>query len=208
LSRSLQVPLAALVGAITGVVAMLFVQSHTAPASAPIEPLLHDSAPVTARPPGLRPVDLNTDRRLSALELQLRELSHPGAEEPPRPSLPEKEAAIEHARQLFAQRLADHEASTRDSRWAAPKERAIADNMRRLASDAHHSFSVLNVDCRTTMCVARLQWPDEATARAEIRSVVQDVDVDCARQVMLAAPSGESLGYQASLLFDCAPSTD
>lgn len=204
MSRSLQAPVAAVIGAITGVVAILLVQSHVAPA-APSPAAA--AGPVQAAGPGaLPPADLATDRRLSALELQLRTLSHPAdPETPPPPASPEdKYAAVEQARQAFAQRLADHEAAGRDPRWAAPTERAITDSLGKLAGDAHPSFSVAGVDCRTTTCVARLDWSDAAAARAEIRTLVQNADVSCARQVTLPDASSAAGSYQVAVLFDCA----
>jgi hypothetical protein len=211
LTRSLQVPLAALIGAVTGAVAILLVQSHLTPAAAPTQPVVQGAAPTGATPPPLRPADLATDRRLSALELQLRQLSRPGAASPEPlrgpPSPQDRYAAAERARQELAQRLADHDASARDSRWAAPRERVIADSVRKLAADSHQSFSLVDVDCRTTTCVARVQWADEATARVEIRNLMQNTDVDCARQVALPAAPNAGVGYRASVLFDCAPST-
>lgn len=207
--RLLQVPVAALIGALTGIVAMVLVQSHLGPA--PAQPSPQGPAAFEVRPPALPPADPTTDRRLRALEMQLREPSSSGTakeDAPPRPVEQDKHAAADHARQVFAQRLADHEASTRDAHWAAPKEHAIAEAMGQLASDGHQSFSVVHVDCRTTTCVARLQWPDEATAHAEIRNLMQNADVDCARTVTLPVASSATGSYQASLLFDCAPSTD
>jgi hypothetical protein len=209
--RSVQVPLATVAGILVGVGAVVFVQTRLVRAAATLPTPSAEPGPVALLPHDVSSFpDPATDRRLASLEMQVRELSR--AKEPDDASATQSAptddrlATAERARLDFEARLAEHQASPRDSRWAAPKERAIAQSIRN-QTGANTSFSLVDVDCRSTSCVARLKWPSEQEARADIRGFMQNADIDCARQVTLPASSGPG-DYTASVLFDCPPSND
>jgi hypothetical protein len=188
------------------VAAIVFAQAHAVRAAGSA------AAPLPAEPADLRAMsalpDPATERRLNELEIQVHDLSRaPRTDDAGTPAQPppveDRRASAERARHDFEARLLEHRLSPRDSGWATSKERALTEGIGDQAN-AHTTFSLVDVDCRTTTCVARLQWPSEQEARAQIRDLVQNTDIDCARQVTLPPP-GSNAAYEVSVLFDCAP---
>jgi hypothetical protein len=199
----------ALIGALSGVGAMLLFRSAQAPL--PAAPRLADPRPIVVAAP---------DHRVDVLEAQVRSLQTARADSPqagsaqpaapiaPAPDSPQvaesRQASAERFAREFESRLDARSSEPRNSAWAAAKEASISRELPRLGAAAHESFSLVNVDCRTTTCVARLEWPSEQTARNELPQLLRSTgDLGCANQIAFPPGSGEP--YRASLLFDCAP---
>ena len=203
--RGSQAVVPALIGALSGVGAMLLLRSAQTPAAAqrPAEP-----RPIVVAAP---------DRRVDALEAQVRALQSARSDAPQaQPAAPidpaadsrqapeSPQAGAERFAREFEARLDARSSEPRNAAWATAKEAAILRDLPRLGAANHQSFSLVNVDCRTATCVARLEWPSEQTARNELPRLLRSTgDLGCANQI--AFPPGEGEPYRASLLFDCAP---
>jgi hypothetical protein len=209
LARSLLKTVAPIVaGATAGVVVVLFAGARS-PGSAAA------SAPTVATSPRLPPVAVSADslllsQRVASLESRMGELSSapPGVAAPtPAPSHPieEREERTRLALDEHAKLLLQHSAARRDPAWAARKEEDIGTKLGALAETLGRPFSVEAVDCRSSTCVAKLVWPNEGAARANLRSLLEgSADVSCAREI--AFPPGENArSYTASFYLDCAP---
>ncbi len=203
----LQAPIAGLLGVGVGVGVMLLVEARSA----------RPSPPTTASPPSepaprmiLAPPsdDPTTQRRLDDLEAQMRDLAKTRAQfdAGAPPTAEEREAAVARFARDFDREVAVHQSEPRDNAWATPKERAISGTIERMAAKPGAAFSLVAVDCRTTSCVAQLQWPSEGAARAGLHDLLNSSgDIGCARQISLPPASGAA-EYRASMLIDCTDS--
>lgn len=197
--------LVAISGALLGVAIMLAVQSHGDAGSAIAPPALPASR--APHPPG-DARDRVLAARLDRLEARFAETAATAAAAPdpasPGSAAPvDRQAGLDDARRAFARRLVDHAAAPRDAAWAAATERAITAAIAKLARDGQPGFALAAVDCRSSTCVARLQWPSSDAARVDARAIVENADVPCARQIVLPEAAGGG-SYEASLLFGCA----
>ncbi len=195
--------LTAIAGMILGIAIMLAVQSHVRADSSTTAP----PAAVSPTTRGLAAArDLVLEARLNRLEARMTDAAGVGAPAPVRavdPAPIDRQAGLEDTRRAFEQRVAAHAAAPRNAAWATATEHAIAETLTKNANDRPQSFALEAVDCRTTTCVARMRWASEDAARADVRAVVENADVPCARQIAL--PEATAGGaYEASLLFDCA----
>lgn len=192
---------AALAGGAAGVCGSLVLRTPASavPASAPTE-IGAPSATADRRVASL-------ERKLLAVEQQLREeqlhAQEPRAQEP----VPEiedlPELRAEHQRQAEAEHnaaLARHRLESRDARWANEREQTLTEQLARTA--AKIDVEVLNVDCRTQSCVARLRWPDRDVARARLIALLDETaQVGCARRVQF--PQTGAVPYEAELYLEC-----
>ena len=89
----------------------------------------------------------------------------------------------------------------RDEDWARPTESALQQDLDRLAAGMR--FRVGRVDCRTSRCVADLEWPSGALAQRDFKAVMAaDVyRLDCHRRLLL--PSADSASGHAQMIFNC-----
>jgi len=134
-------------------------------------------------------------------------------------SVPRAHAATPHARaprdatqeraHLAGERrraLAAHAAEPVDASWAPAAARTIARDLRAIPPAALRApFRVAGVDCRTTRCVATLEWPSYDAARESFRAVIQQRSVQnrCSTFMLLDEPSDTTSAYESELLFDC-----
>jgi hypothetical protein len=195
-------------GAAAGVVVVLLAGSRgegTAPAPAALaSPRL---PPVAV---SVTPDRLLLSERIASLETRVGELSSapvvPAPAPVPAPTLgAEREERARLAFDEHARLLLQHSAAPRDPAWAARKEEDIGAKLGALAETLGRPFSVQAVECRSSTCVAKLVWPNEGAARANLRSLLEgSADVSCAREI--AFPPGEDeRSYTASFYLDCAP---
>ena len=89
-----------------------------------------------------------------------------------------------------------------DTTWAPGTSASIQNDVTKLAGD--RKFSVQDVKCGTTVCLARLQWPDYASVKEEYRSLLTyPYSANCARSIFVPPPDDEATSYGATLIFDC-----
>ncbi len=111
--------------------------------------------------------------------------------------LSEAEALTRH-RSSHDALLASVRAQGADPSWSAGAQAKFAGDLGRLG--AH----VESVDCRTTACVATLEWPSRAQAQQEYRAVIEaEYQLPCDRQIFLDRPATEATPYRATLVLDC-----
>lgn len=66
------------------------------------------------------------------------------------------------------------------------------------------SFELVQTECRTTSCLATMQWPTYGKAQAEWRKLLHHgYQANCSREITLPEPSDETAPYQATLVLDC-----
>ena len=69
------------------------------------------------------------------------------------------------------------------------------------------SFRTVSVDCKTTLCVADLEWSSYQAVIDEARNLAMyDFDLKCRKFVYHPPPDDPHGAYRASLVLDCNPS--
>jgi hypothetical protein len=145
------------------------------------------------------------DARLKSLEKRLEGLE---SAKPSSPAKEKEEVAPEiQAQQIQEVRLAKHheliaenERAPKNEPWSSRSERNYGATLTELAHTDGDKFSVVNVDCRTDTCVAKLRWADEGMARGSLRAILM-AKVPCSRQIYFEPSSGSSAAYEASVYF-------
>jgi hypothetical protein len=89
-------------------------------------------------------------------------------------------------------------AQAADPVWAPAAQTKFTADLEELGA------KVDGVDCRTSGCVATLEWPSREQAQQEYRHLVEAVyQLPCDRQIFLDQAQGEDGPYRAELLLDC-----
>jgi hypothetical protein len=89
-----------------------------------------------------------------------------------------------------------------DPRWSPATAKALGQELSPLAQAG--GFELRGVECRMTMCVADLDWPDYATAMQHEQELVQHgFAANCARFGATLPSNDPTLHYQSKLIFDC-----
>jgi hypothetical protein len=156
------------------------------------------------------PVSAADQVRLAALEARLGSLERTGqdavahptaAPQPPSeaPSTVQAQAAQREAEDRDRALRRRHADEGVDPRWAPTAMTTIRKALTETASQAN--FTVRNVDCRTTMCVANVEWPTYPKALEEFRQVADGIP--CALEVSVPPPDAPERAYQANLVMDC-----
>jgi hypothetical protein len=114
-------------------------------------------------------------------------------------ALPEKEARKVQI-ERFAAALRAHAEQPRDPRWARRATSALSSEL--AEADAAAGYRV--VDCRTSSCVATLEYPDFDTARDSYANALhRKYEVNCTRTVVLGEPQSAGAPFRVDVLFDC-----
>ena len=102
---------------------------------------------------------------------------------------------------MWEEQLDDHEAAAIDSQWA----RSVAPQFNRdLEAIGEEAFAVADVDCRTTTCVATLDFASYGAAQASLAGVLHHpYAVNCATTFVIPEPEDRAAAYSANVLFDC-----
>lgn len=132
----------------------------------------------------------------------------PASAGPLGPAAPYDPVTAREVSRAFHQRMHDarvdrHDREGVDPRWAASAKAAFSEG---LAQAAQHGggFEVENVDCRTTMCTARVRWPSyEAAERGYPRFLHQRMGLNCEREILLPDDDGSHGPVEATGVFDC-----
>jgi hypothetical protein len=103
----------------------------------------------------------------------------------------------------WTNRIERHGHEARDASWASSTEAALRSELDGLGGDI--GFQVRDIDCRTTTCVARLNWPSHGDALRQRRRVAQAAySKECSREVYSPPVADGTAGpYEATVLFDC-----
>jgi hypothetical protein len=88
-----------------------------------------------------------------------------------------------------------------DPKWAATAAKTIKDTLDRVAAQA--TFVVDEVDCKTTMCVAKFKWPSYHAAHKEFMRTLGLRHTPCSTEIFLPEPEHGDEPYEASLMLDC-----
>jgi hypothetical protein len=181
--RSIVVP--AVVGLVAGVGGALV----TARASHPPTP--NDrSAPPTNRLDN----DINASRERqvrAAAEVLVNAaaLAAKSAPENPRAALSPAEEGIRRQRQ-HEDLLANHLRETVDPEWAQRSSVSVSSELKTLAESRH--FSLLELDCRRTSCVADIEWQSYADARTEYDALLHGrfSGINCGSEILVPPGTG------------------
>lgn len=94
--------------------------------------------------------------------------------------------------------LASVRAQGTDPTWSAGAEAKFTSDLGRLG--AH----VERVDCRTSACLATLEWPNRGQAQQEYRALIEaSYQLPCDRQIFLDRAASDDAPYRATLVLDC-----
>jgi len=175
-----------------------------------------EAAAVAAPAPSAPTADL--ERRLARLESATS--NRVGVTQPATPphvlaSQPEAAAAnpdkvpspAEVDQKLVAElneRLDEHQREAVDTVWAPEAEGKMLAALSDMAPQLHATD--VSVDCKTTTCVASLQWPDYGAAlRAGQQLAVSKPGVLCGKWIEFPPPDDPSQPYRGSVIYDCVP---
>jgi hypothetical protein len=137
--------------------------------------------------------------RLRKLEEDMRQLiAQRDARETP-PEMPTEE----QARAEFSKLVEAHERDAKDPDWGPTSTALLEASLR--AESQRGMFSTVSVDCRTTTCVATLEWTSPEAAEQRSRWVAAaPLATNCSRQLRLSDTPGGDGARRAVLLLDCA----
>jgi hypothetical protein len=141
--------------------------------------------------------------RMRALEESMANAEQDESEPAPDP-VEEREAIIAgHVEGIEA-----HYREASDARWAPAATQSTQRDLESLAVSAESRFGIKGVDCRSTTCVAELEWSDYETAVNGYPDLLHHAyALNCARRIVLPEPGAPEQPYRASLLIDCSEST-
>jgi hypothetical protein len=128
----------------------------------------------------------------------------PSAKDPfPSPSAPADLAAeTERVRMSFAEKLAKHSAQPTDTTWARSTEGILREGLSDAAKKA--GFRTVDISCRTTSCVANLEWDSYEAMHANLHTAYESShNANCARWAL--APDDQNTGGKVTvpLFLDC-----
>jgi hypothetical protein len=94
------------------------------------------------------------------------------------------------------------ETEGRDPRWASGAARSL--ELDTLSLSKKLGFAVKRVECKTSVCVSEMEWPNYEAARHGFSALLaNNYDLNCARTLSMPRPSDVSVPYSAQLLMDC-----
>jgi hypothetical protein len=174
------------------------------------------SAAQNPTPELVRPPTPKNQHKMSDIEARLRQLelqakSQPATSVPApvaseEPVEAEADVAPEVKRDVFWQKVRTsidtHNAEPVDPTWATKTNGFLRSDLSRLATQNH--FRVSSIDCRTTTCLAKVEWATEQEAVEEhSRLMHSPYQANCTRSVVLEEDALPSGARQALLFFEC-----
>jgi hypothetical protein len=95
--------------------------------------------------------------------------------------------------------IAEHWESSIDAEWSEASTEKLREDFERLKPS--RAFTVANIDCRKTSCVAVLDWEDESQAQASGEELLGAAfQLLCSKALQM--PAGKTTaGYRVTLLF-------
>jgi hypothetical protein len=119
------------------------------------------------------------------------------------PTRAEQNASVEQARLDYLGRF---EGEATDASWAAAKETRVSGKFGQLKEKYHLTAKVVDVVCRSTLCVMKLTWSDWRSANDERRKFASELSADegCGHFMSVPPPAdGTSGEYSGDLILDC-----
>jgi hypothetical protein len=90
------------------------------------------------------------------------------------------------------------QAQSRNAEWAAKAEKAITEEMPKVLGN---SATLINVDCRSSACLALIEWSSFSVAQEYWNIVVlAEMPVRCDREITLPPPKDERARYREHLV--------
>lgn len=121
------------------------------------------------------------------------------------PGSPHEAAEQEGARRLerYRDAIAAHRLESFDATWAPQAKTSVVSALK--AMEKASGFSLGEVDCRSTSCVAGVEWPSEGQARKGYRALIYGDygTADCATEIHMPVSSGPGAIKGELLLSKC-----
>lgn len=146
------------------------------------------------------------EARIQALEQRVAELTSRAEAVPSAPSAPPSRPDPEELKQALLQqqqmRLDAHQRQPIHPTWSSEATRAFSTDFSALTQG--QQFAVRSIDCRSTSCIARVEWPSYAEATTNYQVLLQhSYALDCTRSLLLPDPEDPERAYEASLILEC-----
>jgi hypothetical protein len=128
----------------------------------------------------------------------------PARQEPP-PQDVDPEESRRRTEQHHQDRIAQAKAELVDRAWASSTEASLQADLARFAEDpGAKGMTAVKVECRTTQCLAVMEWPSFEAARGGYGDILHGrYQANCGREVLLPPPANPSARYQATVVYDC-----
>jgi hypothetical protein len=94
-----------------------------------------------------------------------------------------------------------HANEARDTAWARDEETAF--NATLGGGAERGGYKIVNIDCRTTLCTAELEWPSYAQASTGYPEALHVDMPGCESAILLEPPADASRPYRATARYDC-----
>lgn len=136
--------------------------------------------------------------RIESLERRLDELAQQEPPVPPNPIPP----SPEEAGRDFASRVATLERDAVDPDWAPNTSTLLTRSLAEFATQA--GYEAVDVDCRTTSCMATLRWDSLEAAEAGMEKAVRaQLRANCSRGIRLNDAAEPDGSFHGTMLLDC-----
>jgi hypothetical protein len=147
------------------------------------------------------------DERLRHLEERMAHAERAHEESPGDPETtrarPDLATSREQTLSEWEDKLADHDAESRDQAWSPSAEKALNEDVFAIAAQAQ--VRVLGADCKSKTCTATVEWKNYGTAVDNFGTLLHNpYQNGCAREVILPEPDKPDAPYRATVLFDCS----
>ena len=116
-----------------------------------------------------------------------------------RPDLSTPPADLDKQHQAERERLIDeHDREPRNRKWASEAEAKLTEN---LAVIGKGKFEAVRVDCRSSTCMATVEWPSYREARAGHMDLLHmTTAVNCIREITVPPPADPEARYQGTMV--------
>jgi hypothetical protein len=109
---------------------------------------------------------------------------------------------------LHAEHIARVRTEAVASPWAAETEATLRQALSKVSGGAA-GFKVVGVECRSTSCLATVEWPSYRAAEKTWQAILHAQSaVACAREILLPRPNDPNARYTATAIFDCSAARD
>ncbi len=113
-----------------------------------------------------------------------------------------RDTYVEQLRERVSTDLANFQSEPLDEEWAVSSSDLLRRNLADATADSE--VEIVEVECRSTTCVATIRWPSYQTAFGSYRGLlVQPYSVNCRRSMSVPPPADPTISYEAHLFFRC-----
>jgi len=115
---------------------------------------------------------------------------------------PSRQVAMKEIYEMEKRKVSDHYNEPIDASWAKRATPALRSDLTKLAQDK--AFRLKDVDCRNETCIAEVEWPTHDVALQNYTDLATaNLEVNCARTVVLPDPSDKAAPLTARMILDC-----